>query len=127
MTHLFPDGGAASQQPSMLSQATPTRPAPSHPALLHPLNRQMLMPKIVHRRARLAELETEMVAACEAAALGERCQTGATSRHEHWNRTTWHRYLATAMRLEATYGPPMRRLRQEIGQLERLIALRIAA
>jgi hypothetical protein len=31
------------------------------------------------------------------------------------------------MRLEATYGPPMRRLRQEIGQLERLKALLAAA
>ena len=127
MTHLSPDGGAASQPPSMLSQQAPTRPAPSLLALPHPLNRQMLMPKIVHRRARLAELETEMVAACEAAALGERSQASATSKHERWDRTAWHRYLTTAMRLEATYGPPMRRLRQEIGQLERLIALRIAA
>jgi hypothetical protein len=127
MIHLSPEGGTASQPPLMFSQQAPTRPAPSHPALPHPLNRQMLMPKIVHRRARLAELETEMVAACEAAALGERSQTGATSRRGHWDRTAWHRYLATAMRLEATYGPPMRRLRQEIGQLERLIALRIAA
>jgi hypothetical protein len=31
------------------------------------------------------------------------------------------------MRLEATYGPPMSRLRLEIGQLERLMALPIAA
>jgi hypothetical protein len=30
------------------------------------------------------------------------------------------------MRLEATYGPRIRRLRQEIGQLERLMALPIA-
>lgn len=32
-----------------------------------------------------------------------------------------------AMRLEAEYGPPIRRLRQEIGQLERLMTFPIAA
>jgi hypothetical protein len=31
------------------------------------------------------------------------------------------------MRMEAAYGPRMRRLRHEIGQLERLMDLRIAA
>jgi hypothetical protein len=37
------------------------------------------------------------------------------------------RYLATAMRLEPDYGPRIRRLCQEIGQLERLKTLPIAA
>ena len=87
----------------------------------------MLMPKIVHRRARLAELETEMVSACEAAAAGACSQASALSKHKHRDRAAWHRYLTTAMRLEATYGPRMRHLRQEIGQLERLMELRIAA
>ena len=104
MTHLSPDGGAMSQQPSTLSG-------------------QMLDLKIAQRRARLAELETEMIAACEAAALGVRPQTNATLERKHWDRTAWHRYLTTAMRLEATYGPRMRRLRQEICQLERLKTL----
>jgi hypothetical protein len=31
------------------------------------------------------------------------------------------------MRMEAAYGPRIRHLRQEIGQLERLMDLRIAA
>ena len=75
----------------------------------------------------LAELEAEMIAACEAAALGTRPRTSATAERERWDRTTWHRYLAAAMRLEATYGPRMRRLRREIGQLERLMTLPIAA
>jgi hypothetical protein len=35
--------------------------------------------------------------------------------------------LAEAVRLEATCGPRMSRLRQEIGQLERLMTLPIAA
>jgi hypothetical protein len=45
----------------------------------------------------------------------------------HWERTVWHRYLAAAMRLEPDYGPRIRRLCQEIGQLERLKTLPIAA
>ncbi|MGD0109650.1 MAG: hypothetical protein ABSC06_37340 [Rhodopila sp.] len=107
MTHLFLDGGA---------------PPPSAR-----LSRQALDLQIGHRRVRLAELETAMMAACEAAALGARPRTSATSGREHWDRPTWHRYLAAAMRLEATYGPPMRRLRQEIGQLERLTTLLVVA
>ena len=111
----------------MLRRQAPVRPTPSHAALPHVLDGQILMPTIVHRRARLAELETEMVAACEAAARGACFQASAVSKHKHRDRAAWHRYLTTAMRLEATYGPRMRHLRQEIGQLERLIELRIAA
>jgi hypothetical protein len=88
------------------------------------LSRQVLDLKIALRRACLTELEIAMSAACEAAALGEGPRTFATDR-ESWDRTTWHRYLAAAMRLESTYGPRMRRLRREIGQLERLMALLI--
>ena len=106
MTPLSPDGGAV--PPAILS-------------------RQALDVQIAHRRAHLAELETEMIAACEAAALGTRPQASVTSDRERWDRTTWHRYLAAAMRLEATYGPPICRLRREIGQLERLMTLLIAA
>ena len=87
----------------------------------------LLTLQIASRRARLAECEAEMIAACEAAALGTRPQTSATSDRERWDRTTCHRYLAAAMRLEATYGPPICRLRREIGQLERLVTLLIAA
>ena len=106
MTPLSPDGGAV--PPAILS-------------------RQALDVQIARRRAHLAELETEMIAACEAAALGTRPQTSATSDRERWDRTRWHRYLAAAMRLEATYGPRICRLRREIGQLERLTTLLIAA
>ena len=102
MTPLSPDGGAV-------------------PRTI--LNRQLLDVQIARRRAHLAELETEMIAACEAAALGARSRTKATVERKHWGRSTWHRYLAAAMRLEATYGPRVRRLRQEIGQLERLTKL----
>jgi hypothetical protein len=83
----------------------------------------MLDLTIARRRAALAELEAEMTAACEAAALGTRPRTNEAFDREQWDRATWYRYLAAAMRLEAEYGPRMRRLRQEIGQLERLKTL----
>lgn len=107
MTHLFPDGGAA---------------PPSAILSYHVLDLQ-----IARRRARLSELEAEMIAACEATARGTRPRTSSSLKREHWDRATWQRYLAAAMRLEAAYGPPMRRLRQEIGQLERLMTLLAAA
>ena len=126
MTHLSPAGGAASS-PSVRFQRTSNWPAPAQPALPHPLDRQVLTLNIACRRARLADLEAEMIAACEAAAPGYPSRASATSNRGRWDRTAWHRYLATAMRMEAAYGPRMRRLRQEIGQIERLIELRIAA
>jgi predicted transcriptional regulator len=108
MTHLSPDGGARSPPSGFLI-------------------RQALDAQIARRRARLAELEAGMIAACEAAAVGTRARTSSAFDRECWDRVTWHRYLAAAMRLEAQYGPPMRRLRREIGQLERLTTLPIAA
>ena len=124
MTQLSPDGGAMSPPSATLSRQTPTRPSSARPALPHPFSGQMLLTlQIASRRARVAELEAEMIAACEVAALGARSRTNATAERKRWNRATWHRYLAAAMRLEATYGPRMRRLRQEIGQIERLKTL----
>jgi hypothetical protein len=108
MTFLPPAGGAMSPPSAILS-------------------RQALDTQVRVRRARLAELEAEMIGACEVAVGGARPRTSAGFERQHWDRATWHRYLAAAMRLEAKFGPRMRRLRQEIGQLERLIALRIVA
>jgi|ERR1700722_4126431 hypothetical protein len=108
MTFFSPEGGAMSPPPARLS-------------------RQMLDAQIARRRAWLASLEAEMIAACEAAARGVRPQPSAGLERENWDRAAWHRYLAAAMRLEPDYGPRMRRLRQEIGQLERLMTLPIAA
>ena len=124
MTHLSPDGGALPPPSSSLSRQSSIRPPPGGPASLHPFSGSALLSlQIDFRRTRLAALETEMTAACETAALGTRFRTKAAPERECWNRATWHRYLAAAMRLEATYGPRMRRLRQEIGQLERLRTL----
>jgi hypothetical protein len=87
------------------------------------LTRPMLDAQIGRRRAALAEI----TAACQAEAIGARSRTGASADPAGWDQATWHRDLAAAMRLEAEYGPRMRRLRQEIGQLERLMSLPIAA
>jgi hypothetical protein len=108
MTHLSPGGGSVSPPPAWLS-------------------RQVLDQQIGRRRARLVALEAAMIAECEVAAMGVHSGTRATAARERWDRTTWRRYIAAAMRLEATYGPRIRRLRQEIGQLERLMTLPIAA
>jgi len=127
MTQLSSDGGALSP-PSTLSRQASTRASSACPATPRPFNGQMLLTlQITFRRERLAALEAEMTAACEAAALGTRSPARATCDRERWNRTTWHRYLAAAMRLEATYGPRLRRLRREIDQLERLKTLLTAA
>ena len=96
------------------------------PRSIAAFSHQALTPHIVRRRAALAGLEAEMIAACETAALATRSETDGPLDCERWDRATWHRYLAAAMRLETVYGPRMRRLRQEIGQLERLMTLPIA-
>ncbi|WP_287849683.1 hypothetical protein [Acidiphilium sp.] len=127
MTQVSSDGGAL-PLPSTLSRQALPRLSSARPASPHSFNGQMLLTlQIAFRRERLAALEAEMTAACEAAALGAGLPTRAICDRERWNRTTWHRYLAAAMRLEATYGPRLRRLRREIGQLERLKTLLPAA
>ena len=107
MTHLSPAGAAMARPPA--------RPLP------HPFSGHMLLTlQIASRQARLATLEAEINAACERAAMGARSGTSAAREREHWNRAAWHRYLAAAMRRETAHGPRLRRLRQEISQLERL-------
>lgn len=107
MTHLSSAGGAVAPPPARLT-------------------RQFLDREIARRCVRLVELEAEMIAACEAAIRSRRAPPHAGFQREQRSRTARRRYVAAAMRLEATYGPRMRRLRLEIGQLERLVALSIA-
>ena len=85
-------------------------------ASLPRLSREMIRHGAALRRARLAELEAQMVEACDAAAASpgdRRC----------WDRAAWQRYLNTATRLEGSYGPRMRRLRDDIARLDRLLDL----
>lgn len=128
MIPLSPGGGAMPQPPPSSGRQVLIRPSPVRPAVPHPFSGQMLLTlQIASRRVRLAALEAEMNAACEAAALGARFRPHAALERAHWNRTTWRRYLAAAMRLEASYGPRMRRLHREIARLERLMTLLITA
>ena len=69
-------------------------------------------------RIRLAQLEAELVAACEqAAGHGHRGGVPPVDRGD-WDRETWRRYLACASALDPEYGPPMRRLYAEIDHLQ---------
>jgi hypothetical protein len=96
------------------------------PRSIAAFSHQALTPHIARRRAVLAALEAAMIAACETAAMTTRSVADGPLDCERWDRATWHRYLAAAMRLETVYGPRMHRLRQEIGQFERLMTLPIA-
>lgn len=118
MTHLASDAQDAARPPPGV---------PKLPAACHPLSRQALDLQIALRRGRLGELEAEMIAACETAAIGAHEPRIASADRDRWNRATWHRYLAAAMRLEATYGTRIRHLRRQIAQLERLAALGLGA
>lgn len=116
MTHLATNAGAA----TLL--ASHTLPAPSSR-----LDLAGLRSGVVLRRARLARLETAMVAACERAAARGRAGDVHMDDRGTWDRATWQRYLDAAARLEPQYGPAMRRLLQEIDQLNRLMALPFVA
>jgi hypothetical protein len=109
--------------PTMLSTSPdlPRAPAPRH------LDRDRLRSGVMARRKTLAELETALVAACEAAAARCLARGVRIGDRASWDRTMWQRYLDAATRLEPQYGPAMRRLYQEIEQLERLLALPLAA
>jgi len=91
--------------------------SPAPVALLLPrLSREMIRRSVALRRKRLAELEVQMVDACDAAAAGP-------GNRRRWDRAAWQRYLGAATRLEGSYGPRMRRLRDDIARLDRLLDL----
>ncbi len=118
MTQVVPGYGALPVPPPtafhVFAYGAPA-PAPVAP-LLPCLDREMIRRSVALRRKRLAELEAQMAEACDAAAAGpgdRRC----------WDRAAWQRYLDAATRLEGSYGPHMRRLRDAIARLDRLLDL----
>ena len=82
---------------------------------------------VAHRRIAIATLDAEMIATREAEAFGAQSGEGTLVDHANSDRATWHRFLAAAARPKAQYGPCMRWMRQETGQLDRLITSPIAA
>lgn len=116
MTYPVTGHGAVPVPPPILFQPLPS----PH------LSREMIRRAVALRRARLAELEEQMVEACDAAA-GRGNPTSAPDDRRRWDRAAWDRYLAAAARLEGNYGPRMRRLRDDIARLERLLDLPVAA
>lgn len=82
---------------------------------------------IMLRRKTLDDLATEMVGACEAAAGSGNLRHASMDARQLWDRDAWHRYLDTAASLEPRYGQRMRRLRDDIARLERLLDLPVAA
>jgi hypothetical protein len=126
--------GLSRKDRAMTHHATNARPAAapvlaSHtlPTTSSRLDLAGLRSAVVLRRACLARLETAMVAACEHAAARGRADDVQMDDRATWDRATWQRYLDAAARLEPEYGPAMRRLLQEIDQLNRLMALPLAA
>ncbi len=86
----------------------------------------MISHNVALRRARLADLEAQMAEACEAAAAKGDPWASLPGDRRGWDRAAWQRYLDAAMRLEGSYGPRMRRLRDDIARLERLLDLPFA-
>lgn len=104
----------------------PAAPVPSAALPCPRLSRAMLGHGVALRRERLAELEARMVDACDAAAVRGDPGASTPGDRRRWDRAAWQRYLDAATRLERSYGPRMRRLRDDIVRLERLLDLPLA-
>ncbi len=117
MTYHAPGAGTQPVPPGALS-----RPDAAHPG--GHLDPGLLRLGLALRRDALAGLEADLVEACEAAAgLGDSHRTSDPSDRACWDRSAWGRYLQAAVRLEGSYGPRMRRLRDDVARLERLLDL----
>lgn len=105
------------------TQGAEVRPVPAlcraHPSF----SRLYLQQAIADRRARYAALEAALVAACEREAAHGADRTAHLGDRGTWDRAMWDRYLAAAVRREPDFMPAMWRLLDEIGRLERLLAL----
>jgi hypothetical protein len=118
MAYMIPGGASTPPFPDRSSSMRPVD---------HPLDLARLRQSVAARRRRLLDLEVAMVAACEADAAQGRAHGVRMHDRETWDGATWTRYLDAAARHEPEFGPPLRRLLQEIEQLERLMALPFSA
>ncbi len=93
------------------------------------LDRGMIRRSLMLRRERLADLEEQMVDGCNAAAERDHHKTATAmpTDRRRWDRAAWSRYLDAAAQMEGSHGPRMRRLRDDIARLERLLDLPVTA
>ena len=112
MTHLA--------RPGALAPAI----SPSPKALTTPLagNRQPLTQRLADCRAEIAALETAWVTAAEQALAHTLPRSIRIDDRSTWDRTTWDRYHAEAAAAEPEFKPRLRRLYQQVQNLERLLA-----
>jgi hypothetical protein len=83
------------------------------------LEREALAYGAAARRARARAIEDDIDHACEMAAFGShRCLPAQT--RDAWDKRTWARYLAEAVRQAHAHCLELDVLRQEAAQLERL-------
>ncbi len=123
MTYLTPATGTLPGAPPTLSRPVPLLLRQPAPCATGHLDAGVLRLGVALRREALQNLEAELVSVCETAAVqGDTRPVDANDR-THWDRPTWRRYLDTAVRLEGYYMPRMRRLRDDIARLERLLDL----
>ncbi len=127
MTYLTPATGTLAGAPPTLSRPVPLVPRQPTPCATGRLDVDVLRLGVAQRREALQNLEAELVSVCETAAVQGDIRPRNTNDRAHWDRPTWRRYLDTAVRLEGYYTPRMRRLRDDIARLERLLDLTAAA
>jgi hypothetical protein len=72
-----------------------------------------------NRRSRIQDIETDIDRACEREALRHR--RPVFGKREAWDRQTWRRYVAEAIRQSQLHAPELGRLRREAASFERLV------
>jgi len=127
MTYLTPATGTLPGAPATLSRPVPLVPRRPTPCAAGHLDAKVLRLGVALRCEALQDLEAELVGMCEATAVQDDPRTSAPDDRTHWDRSTWRRYLDAAVRLEGYYTPRMRRLRDDIARLERLLDLTASA
>jgi hypothetical protein len=114
MTHLSPAA-------TMRHTLPPASTGHAFTALLG--DRSRLNAALLDKRATIARLETEWVAAAEADAAVGHARSVRMDDRETWDRATWDRYLTAASKHEPDYMPRIRRLLTEIDNINKLLAL----
>ncbi len=112
-----------------LSQANAVRPVlPTvldADSFLPPLigNQHSLQEALIGKRAQVAQLESAWVAAAEDEIARHLSHGARIDDRATWDRPMWDRYLAAARAQEPVFKPHIMHLLDDIGSLERLLAV----